>query len=90
MHGERNRFCLVLRSQQVLSDGGDSHQLWLRVIIHGKVPAQLFSTAAGAGDCVFRCTMPRLSDLPAKDISDEGGNRLYLCSVSVSPSVTLG
>ena len=83
------------RYQQSVSDGRDNHAPERRVNIHGGVLVQLgtrriLSVVAGPADCVFRCTMPRLSDLPDKDISNERGNWLYICSVSVSPSVTWG
>lgn len=83
------------RYQQSLSDGGHNHEPARRVNIQGEVLVQLsmcriLPTAAGPADCVFQCTMPRLSDLPDKDISNERDNWLYIRSVSVSPSVTWG
>lgn len=83
------------RYQQSLSDSRDNHKQEQRVNIHGAVWVQLGTPripprAAGPADCVFRCTTPRLSDLPDKDISNERGNWLYVQSVSVSPSVTWG
>lgn len=72
------------RYQQSLCDGGDGE------VLVQLSTRQILPTAAGPADCVFRCTTPRLSDVPDKDISNERGNWLYIRSVSVSPSVTWG
>lgn len=83
------------RDRLSLSHGGGNCEPERKVNIHGEVSVQLSTrrsppTAAGPADCVFRYMMPRLSDLPDKDISNERGNWLYIHSVSVSPSVTWG